>query len=46
MTKVFDFIVIDGGNSLGDPSLSALQMADQVFLVCDQCLPVWPTRTS
>jgi pilus assembly protein CpaE len=39
MTKVFDFVVIDGGNSLGDPSLSALQMADQVFLVCNQCLP-------
>jgi pilus assembly protein CpaE len=39
MTKVFDFVVIDGGNTLGDPSLSALQMADQVFLVCNQCLP-------
>jgi pilus assembly protein CpaE len=39
MTKVFDFIVIDGGNPFGDPSLSALQMADQVFLVCDQVLP-------
>lgn len=39
MTKVFDFIVIDGGNSLGDPSLSALQVSDQVFLVCNQCLP-------
>ena len=39
MTKVFDFIVVDGGNPRGDPSLSALQMADQVFLVCDQCLP-------
>ena len=39
MTKVFDFIVIDGGNPLDDPALSALQMADQVFLVCNQCLP-------
>jgi pilus assembly protein CpaE len=39
MTKVFDFVVIDGGNHLGDASLSALQMADQVFLVCNQCLP-------
>jgi pilus assembly protein CpaE len=39
MTKVFDFVVIDGGNPLGDPSLSALQMADQVFLVCSPCLP-------
>jgi pilus assembly protein CpaE len=39
MTKVFDFIVIDGGNPLRDPSLSALQMADHVFLVCNQCLP-------
>lgn len=39
MTKVFDFIVIDGGNPLDDPSLSALQTADQVFLVCSQCLP-------
>ena len=39
MTKVFDFVVIDGGNPLGDPSLSALRVADQVFLVCTQCLP-------
>ena len=39
MTKVFDFVVIDGGNPLGDPSLSALRVADQVFIVCSQCLP-------
>lgn len=39
MTKVFDFIVIDGGDPLDDPALSALQMADQVFVVCNQCLP-------
>jgi pilus assembly protein CpaE len=39
MTKVFDFIVIDGGNPLGDPSLSAMQVADQVLLVCSQSLP-------
>ena len=39
MTRVFDFIIIDGGNPLGDASLSAMQMADQVLLVCNQCLP-------
>jgi pilus assembly protein CpaE len=39
MQTVFDFIVIDGGQSLDDISLKILQMSDNVFLVAILSLP-------
>ena len=39
MQTVFDFIVIDGGQSLDDISLKILQMSDNVFLVTILSLP-------
>jgi pilus assembly protein CpaE len=39
MQKVFDFIVIDGGQSLDDISLKILEASDTVFLVAILSLP-------
>jgi pilus assembly protein CpaE len=39
MRQVFDFIVIDGGQSLDDVSLKILEMSDFIFLVAILSLP-------
>ena len=39
MRQVFDFIVIDGGQSLDEVSLKILEMADSLFLVAILSLP-------
>jgi len=39
MQELFDFVVIDGGHSLDDTSLRALEVADSVFLVTELSLP-------
>jgi len=39
MRDVFDFIVIDGGNSLDDISLKILEMSDTVLLIAILSLP-------
>ena len=39
MRQVFDFIIIDGGQSLDDVSLKILEMADYLFLVAILSLP-------
>lgn len=39
MAEVFDFIIIDGGQSLDDVSLKILQLSDLVFVVAILSLP-------
>ena len=39
MTQVFDFILIDGGQSLDETSLKILEMSDYVFVVSILSLP-------
>ncbi len=39
MTQVFDFIIIDGGQSLDETSLKILEMSDFVFLIAILSLP-------
>lgn len=39
MRRMFDFIIIDGGQSLGDISLKILGMADKVLLISVLSLP-------
>src|SRR4030043_1542104 len=45
MRDVFDFIVIDGGNSLDDISLKILEMSDTVLLIAILSLPCLTTLT-
>jgi pilus assembly protein CpaE len=39
MQTTFDFIIVDGGQSLDGPALKAIEMADRVFLITLLSLP-------
>jgi pilus assembly protein CpaE len=39
MKKTFDFIIVDGGQSLDGPALKVIEMADRVFLITLLNLP-------
>ena len=40
LQTMFDYILIDGGDSLADTTLAALNLASTVYLVCNLTLPV------
>ena len=39
MKKTFDFIIVDGGQSLDAPGLKAIEMADRIFIITLLSLP-------
>jgi pilus assembly protein CpaE len=39
MKKTFDFIIVDGGQSLDGPGLKAIEMADRIFIITLLSLP-------
>ena len=40
LQTMFDYVIIDGGDSLADTTLAALNLASTVYLVCNLTLPV------
>ena len=40
LQTMFDYVIIDGGDSLADTTLAALNLSSNVYLVCNLTLPV------